>query len=248
MCLPWSALAPPLRGGPPHTLETTVLDTVWHMLMPSIHRATYRTVTPSSERVSHSSQYKIVKYIKFMYTSCQNSSMLTEWCASWREAAIITGWHSHISSWGVQGRCIMPLPLLALHSFRTPVLFILRGCGLMRNDEGREAAEWVGIHMLRSTGNPLLLYMHTHTQIHTCLHVPMPPAPEKPYRLNVQCPLSVNISSIPTLMWQNITRAQNKQSRQCRAMKNSMCNRRVSSSSIAVCILITWQWDMPLKL
>lgn len=66
----------------------------------------------------------------------------------------------------------------------------------MRNDEGREAAEWVGIHMLRSTGNPLLLYTQTHrdtqhTQTHTCLHVPMPPALEKPYSLNVQCPLSV---------------------------------------------------------
>ena len=42
----------------------------------------------------------------------------------------------------------------------------------------------------------------------------MPPALEKPYSLNVQCPLSVNISSIPALMWQNITRAQNNQAAQ----------------------------------
>lgn len=76
----------------------------------------------------------------------------------------------------------MPLHLLVLRSFRMPVLFILRGCGLMRNDEGREAAEWVAIHMLRSTGNPPLINTHTetHAQIHTCLHVPMPPALEKP--------------------------------------------------------------------
>lgn len=107
----------------------------------------------------------------------------------------------------------MPLPLLALHGFRTPVLFILRDCGLMRNDEGREAAEWVGIHMLRSTGNPLLpcthththVYTHTqtharaHTQMHACLHVLVPPALEKPWSLNVQCPLSVNISSFPNV-------------------------------------------------
>lgn len=67
---------------------------------------------------------------------------------------------------GAQGRCIMPLFLSVPRSFRTPVLFILRGCGLMRNDEGREAAEWVGIHMLLSTGNPLLLYTQTHTDTH----------------------------------------------------------------------------------
>lgn len=87
--------------------------------------------------------------------------------------------------WGVWGRCIMPLPLLALHGFRTPVLFILRDCGLMRNDESREAAEWVGVHMLRSTGNPpaptpLPSHAHTHSRTPACLHVPVPPALEKP--------------------------------------------------------------------
>lgn len=115
----------------------------------------------------------------------------------------------------------MPFLLLVLHSFRTPLLFILRDCGLMRNDDSREAAEWVGIHMLHSTGNPILsVHAHTHTPslTHTCLHVPLPPATEKPYSPNVQCPLSVNISSIPTLMWQDLTRAQNSEALHCNQM------------------------------
>lgn len=106
----------------------------------------------------------MLRCINFLYPYSQNSSLLTEWRASERGTAIKTGWGSHISSWGAQGRCIMPLPLIVLRSFRTPVLFILRGCGLMRNDEGREAAEWVGIHMLCSTGNPLLLCTDTYTR------------------------------------------------------------------------------------
>lgn len=43
----------------------------------------------------------------------------------------------------------------------------------MRNDEGREAAEWVGIHMLQSTGNPIFsVHAHTpfrkHTHLSSC--------------------------------------------------------------------------------
>lgn len=113
----------------------------------------------------------------------------------------------------------MPFLLLVQHSFRTPLLFILRDCGLMRNDEGRQAAEWVGIHMLQSTGKPILsAHTHTLSQTHTCLRVPLPPATEKPCSPNVQCPLSVNISSVPTLMWQNISRAQKSQALLCDQM------------------------------
>lgn len=57
----------------------------------------------------------------------------------------------------------------------------------MRNDEGREAAEWVGIHMLRSTGNPLLLYMHTHTNTHLS-SCPNATSPRK--ALQSQCAMS----------------------------------------------------------
>lgn len=128
-----------------------------------------------------------------------------------------TGWYSHISGWGLLGRCIMPFLLLVLHSLRTPLLFILRDCGLMRNDESREAGEWVGIHMLHSTGNPILsVHAHTSLHKHTLVFMSHCHQPQKkPYSPNVQCPLSVNISSIPTLMWQNITRAQNSEELLC---------------------------------
>lgn len=79
------------------------------------------------------------------------------------------------------------------------------------------------------------LYTLTHTpsQTHTCLHVPLPPATEKPYSPNVQCPLSVNISSIPTLMWQDLTRAQNSEALHC----NQMFPTLSSSSHGSACLL-----------
>lgn len=84
----------------------------------------------------------------------------------------------------------MPLRLLVLHSFRTPVLFILRGCGLMRNDEGREAAEWVGIHMLPLHRQPSPS-IHAHTHRHTNTHLSScPNATSLRKALQSQCAMS----------------------------------------------------------
>lgn len=120
--------------------------------------------------------------------------------------------------------------LIVVSSFRMPVLFILRGCGLMWNDDCREAAEWVGVHMLCSTGNPPLVYTYSNidTQMHACVRAALPPALEEPCSLNVQCPLSVNISSISALIWQNRSRAQ--ATRQGR--NNYLCTRPASQSSL----------------
>lgn len=59
----------------------------------------------------------------------------------------------------------------------------------MRNDEGREAAEWVGIHMLHSTGNRFSLYTRTHTHINTHLSS-CPNATSSRKALQSQCAMS----------------------------------------------------------
>lgn len=76
------------------------------------------------------------------------------------------------------------------------------------------AAEWVGIHMLHSTGN--LFHVHTHPHAHALMYTLVFESqchqPLKSPTASMCNVLSVNISSIPTLMWQNITtRAGNKQ-------------------------------------
>lgn len=129
----------------------------------------------------------------------------------------------------------MPLPLLVLRSFRTPVLFILRVCGLMRNDEGREAAEWVGIPSTCSAPQATLYFRThacTHTEMHTDTHLSScPNATNLRKALQSQCAMS---SLCQHILYPNINVTEYNQSSEqpgsAEQWKNSMCNRCVSSS------------------
>lgn len=133
----------------------------------------------------------------------------------------------------------MPFLLLVQHSSRTPLLFILRDCGLMRNDEGRQAAEWVGIHMLQSTGKPIRsAHAHAPSHKHTLVFMCRCHQPEKSPAVLMCNVLSLSTYPPPHI---NVTEYNQSSERGSAPPPNASCPHSRSSHGSA-CMSKVWDF------